>query len=123
MCGIVFLTKKFNHKLNQTFNLLKHRGPDFENFVSIDNLSIGHNLLQIRGELNSSKQPRFAKNKKYILAFNGQIYNTEELKKNFSMGSSTDLDTEIIVQLINQVGLKFVKYITTKDKIPTIILL
>ncbi len=111
MCGIICISKKFNHKLNQTFNLLKHRGPDFENFVSIDNLSIGHNLLQIRGELNSSKQPRFAKNKKYILAFNGQIYNTEELKKNFSIDSSTDLDTEIIVQLINQVGLKFIKYI------------
>ena len=62
-------------KLNQTFNLLKHRGPDLENFITLDNLSIGHNLLQIRGELNSSKQPKFAKNRKYILAFNGQIYN------------------------------------------------
>ena len=81
MCGIVFLTKKFNHKLNQTFNLLKHRGPDLENFINLDDVVIGHNLLQIRGELNSSQQPKFAKNRRYILAFNGQIYNTDELKK------------------------------------------
>tara|TARA_E500000178_G_scaffold289531_1_gene292671 strand:- start:2804 stop:4570 length:1767 start_codon:yes stop_codon:yes gene_type:complete len=111
MCGIICLSKKFNHKLNQTFNLLKHRGPDLENFITLDDLSIGHNLLQIRGELNLSKQPKFAKNRKYILAFNGQIYNTEELKKKFSIDSATDLDTEIIVKLIDQVGLQFIKYI------------
>ena len=111
MCGIVFLTKKFNHKLNQTFNLLKHRGPDLENFINLDDVVIGHNLLQIRGELNSSQQPKFAKNRRYILAFNGQIYNTDELKKNFSLDTKIDLDTEILVQIIDKIGLKFIQYI------------
>lgn len=111
MCGIVFLPKKFNHKLNQTFNLLKHRGPDLENFINLDDVVIGHNLLQIRGELNSSQQPKFAKNRRYILAFNGQIYNTDELKKNFSLDTKIDLDTEILVQIIDKIGLKFIQYI------------
>ena len=111
MCGIICISKKFNNKLDQTFNLLKHRGPDLENFIYLDDVTIGHNLLQIRGELSSSQQPRFAKNKKYILSFNGQIYNTVELKKNFSLDNHIDLDTEIIVQLINKVGLEFIKYI------------
>ena len=111
MCGIVFLTKKFNHKLNQTFNLLKHRGPDLENFINLDDVVIGHNLLQIRGELNSSQQPKFAKNRRYILAFNGQIYNTDELKKNFSLDTKIDLDTEILVQIIDKIELKFIQYI------------
>ena len=111
MCGIVFLPKKFNHKLNQTFNLLKHRGPDLENFINLDDVVIGHNLLQIRGELNSSQQPKFAKNRRYILAFNGQIYNTDELKKNFSLDTKIDLDTEILVKIIDKIELKFIQYI------------
>ncbi len=111
MCGIICLSKKFNHKLNQTFNLLKHRGPDFENHVQSDDLIIGHNLLQIRGEFNSSKQPKYAKNSKYIISFNGQIYNTEELKIRFSINKEIDLDTEILIQIINQVGLEFIRFV------------
>ena len=111
MCGIICLSKKFNHKLNQTFNLLKHRGPDFENHVQSDDLIIGHNLLQIRGEFNSSKQPKYAKNNKYIISFNGQIYNTEELKIRFSINKEIDLDTEILIQIINQVGLEFIRFV------------
>ena len=68
-------------------------------------------MLQIRGELNSSQQPKFAKNRRYILAFNGQIYNTDELKKNFSLDTKIDLDTEILVQIIDKIGLKFIQYI------------
>jgi len=111
MCGIISLSKKFNHKLNQMFNLLSHRGPDLKNFVTLDDICIGHNLLQIRGELNLSKQPKFVKKGRYVLAFNGQIYNTDELKKNFSLNSNIDLDTEILVQLISKIDLEFIRYI------------
>jgi len=111
MCGIICISKKFDERLIQTFSILKHRGPDFENFVHSDDITIGHNLLQIRGELDSSKQPKFAKNKKYIISFNGQIYNTEELKKRFSLNNEIELDTEILVQIINRVGLEFIKFI------------
>ena len=48
---------------------------------------------------------------RYILAFNGQIYNTDELKKNFSLDTKIDLDTEILVQIIDKIGLKFIQYI------------
>ncbi len=111
MCGIICISKKFDKKLVQTFDLLKHRGPDFEDYVQSDDLIIGHNLLQIRGELNSSKQPKYAKNNKYIISFNGQIYNTEELKIRFSINKEIDLDTEILIQIINQTGLKFIRFV------------
>ena len=61
MCGIICISKKFNQKLAKTFELLKHRGPDFQEFVNLDDLIIGHNLLQIRGDLNESKQPKYSK--------------------------------------------------------------
>ena len=47
--------------IDDCLKALKHRGPDFQKFVNSDDLIIGHNLLQIRGELNDSKQPKYSK--------------------------------------------------------------
>ena len=111
MCGIICISKKFNQKFAKTFELLKHRGPDFQKFVNWDDLIIGHNLLQIRGELNDSKQPKYSKHNRFILCFNGQIYNTSELKQKFSITARTDLDTEILLEVINKNGLNFINHI------------
>ena len=111
MCGIICLSENFKNRLDMVFKLLNHRGPDKKNFICSNDKIIGHNLLQIRGDIESSIQPKYAKGKKYILAFNGQIYNTDELKKQFSIDKSIDLDTEILVKLIDKIGIEFIKYI------------
>jgi asparagine synthase (glutamine-hydrolysing) len=111
MCGIICLSENFKNRLDMVFKLLNHRGPDKKNFICSNDKIIGHNLLQIRGDIESSIQPKYAKGKKYILAFNGQIYNTDELKEQFSIDRSIDLDTEILVKVIDKIGIEFIKYI------------
>ena len=111
MCGIICISERYKKNLDLAFQLMNHRGPDQKNYISSNNKIIGHNLLQIRGEILSSIQPRFAKGEKFILAFNGQIYNTTELKEQFSIERTIELDTEVLVKLIDKCGLEFIKYI------------
>lgn len=111
MCGIYFYTKNSgidNDKIKYSMN---HRGPDSSNQINLTNSVIGHNLLSIRENTNLSIQPITTENEKYIIAFNGEIYNTEYLKSKFEINIKSESDTEILSRLINKIGLKFIEYI------------
>ena len=110
MCGIFGYT----HLKNKDFNFhqfLKHRGPDYEKKISYKNFTLGHNLLAIRDEIKNSAQPVETKDNRYIFCFNGQIYNTDFLKKKFSIQNNEILDTKIVLIIIEKIGLDFIKYI------------
>jgi asparagine synthase (glutamine-hydrolysing) len=111
MCGI------FLHNINDTnlsqkiSNLLFHRGPDFQNFIKYQDFTIGQNLLSIRGDIENSLQPRVTKSKRYIFAFNGQIYNTKEICTSYNIDEQNNLDTAILADLIDIKGKDFISYI------------
>lgn len=109
MCGVYFYTKKVckNDELFKK-NLL-HRGPDYQNQITIDNFVIGHTLLSIRDKINSSKQPVLTRNN-YYFSFNGEIYNSKEILNRFKLNNTVS-DTQILKQLIEKIGLKFINYI------------
>lgn len=56
---------------------LIHRGPDEEGFYIDENIALGHRRLSII-DLDNGKQP--ISNKKFVVIFNGEIYNYMELK-------------------------------------------
>ncbi|NCD70554.1 asparagine synthase (glutamine-hydrolyzing) [Mucilaginibacter agri] len=99
MCGIYFTTKIFNDEIIvRKLDRIKFRGPDFSNFINVDNKAIlGHNRLAIIDLDARSNQPF-----KYLhlwIVFNGEIYNFLDLRtkltaKGFTF--STDSDTEVI---------------------------
>lgn len=110
MCGIFGYSFLKNKNLD-FHKFLKHRGPDFEKKIVYKDFTLGHNLLAIRDEINNSVQPVETKNNRYIFCFNGQIYNTDFLKKKFSIDKNIILDTKIIVLIIEKIGLDFIRYI------------
>lgn len=65
--------------LKEKTNLLVHRGPDEEGYYFDDDVSLGvrNHYLQ----LESACQPYHDKEKQVIVAFNGAIYNMEELRQ------------------------------------------
>ena len=119
MCGISgFIDNNLNYNqtdvLNQMINALKHRGPDSQNsWKSLNNkISIGHSRLSIRDLSERSNQPILSEDNRYVLSYNGEIYNTEDikifLKKNFSYSfpDNNISDTIILLKLIELNGLE-----------------
>ncbi|MDG1729353.1 MAG: asparagine synthase (glutamine-hydrolyzing) [Algibacter sp.] len=101
MCGIVgIIGKKANASvLNKMLSTQHHRGPDFTGKCLKKDVALGHNRLSIIDPRPSSNQPFFSKDKRYILIFNGEIYNYIELKSKLNSGYdfSTNSDTEVLL--------------------------
>jgi len=103
MCGI--LGQISNHQIKkQEFesNLLKlkHRGPDDYGTYFIDNAGFGQTRLSIIDLSEEGHQPMISTCENYIIVYNGEVYNFEEIKKDllskdYKFHSHTD--TEVIL--------------------------
>ena len=108
MCGFVGFVnfkkdisnnKKILEKMNQT---LSQRGPDEEGYYIDKNVALAHKRL-IVVDPEGGKQPMIEKFSfgTYVLVYNGQIYNTKELKKTLEKNDFTiysHSDTEILLK-------------------------
>jgi len=85
---------------------IRHRGPDDEGFYTAPGIGLGFRRLSII-DLAGGHQPLSNEDGTVWIAFNGEIYNFEELKTRFlSSGHTfrTRSDTEIIVHLYEELG-------------------
>ena len=73
MCGITGFSFRNEELVSKGIKSIEHRGPDAFNSYLDDNISLGHSLLSIRGEVKNSVQPFKKPNSDWLLAFNGQI--------------------------------------------------
>lgn len=90
-------------------DVLEHRGPDDSGLFTDRNLGLGHRRLSILDVSSAGHQPFTSEDQRYILVFNGEIYNFTdfypELKSNgFSI--KTHSDTEVLLKLYQLHGLK-----------------
>jgi asparagine synthase (glutamine-hydrolysing) len=79
---------------------IAHRGPDAEGEWCEDSLYLGHRRLSII-DLASGQQPMQSMDGRYVIVFNGEIYNFLELRESLiSAGGSfrTRSDTEVILE-------------------------
>jgi asparagine synthase (glutamine-hydrolysing) len=100
MCGIAgFVDSQFSEAhllaMQQT---LKHRGPDASNHFFDDGIAIAHNRLSIIDLSETANQPFFFKH--WILAFNGEIYNYQSVRRELEAHYSfqTNSDTEVLIK-------------------------
>ena len=117
MCGIVgfqlFKNKNKEPKfiINRLVNELKHRGPDLRGeWESIDDkLYLGHTRLSIIDLSEEGKQPMHSLNGRYVIVFNGEIYNYKKLMKQLNQDFSYNLqkvsDTRVLLECISSYGL------------------
>lgn len=110
MCGINGFSWRDERLLERMNTVTKSRGPDFAGTYFDEKLSLGHRLLAIREAWEASKQP-FMDDPEWVLLFNGQIYNTTALSKEFGDLDPTrrDLDTYILYKVIEKYGWGFIE--------------
>ena len=101
MCGLAgIIGKKSNEALlDKMLFTQKHRGPDFTGKYINNDIVLGHNRLSIIDLSEKANQPFFSNDKRYILVFNGEIYNYLELKQELSKDYHfiTNSDTEVLL--------------------------
>jgi asparagine synthase (glutamine-hydrolysing) len=112
MCGISGILKFTNKKIqkseiDKSIISIQHRGPDSQNFwLDNDKKTLLINTrLAILDISKKGNQPLFSKDKRYIIVFNGEIYNFKELKEELlsDFFFYTNTDTEVLLNL-------FIKY-------------
>jgi asparagine synthase (glutamine-hydrolysing) len=102
MCSIYGSIGKNYKNIEQNFSkALHHRGPDDEGVFYDDDKGIvlGHTRLSIIDLSNQAHQPMLIDN--YILVFNGEIYNYQEIKKElqaYGYNFMTNSDTEVVLK-------------------------
>ena len=103
MCGIngVFSSSGLsNEQLVREMNVaINHRGPDNSNVEACKGLALGHVRLSIIDLSEHANQP-FC-DEEYVLVYNGEIYNFEELRSKYGFECSTSSDTEVLFQGLN----------------------
>ena len=82
---------------------LIHRGPDGEGYWLEDNVGFGHRRLAIIDLSSEASQPMMSSDERYILVYNGEIYNYVELrrelkKKGYFFRSSSD--SEVVLNAL-----------------------
>ena len=133
MCGIVGIqsqssVESIRSAIVPMISALKHRGPDYLGIECVSNkefsLGFAHQRLSILDLSMDGNQPMYAKSKNWLLIFNGEIYNHQEIKKskvdlligNSSHRQSHQNHTEqqhrlLIRQLVSMQLPEFVKYL------------
>lgn len=89
---------------------IAHRGPDAEGFFTAENnkVAIGHRRLSIIDLSDSANQPLFSSCGRYVMVFNGEIYNFKELAEKYNIISGINSDSKVILELFALLGKEFV---------------
>jgi len=110
MCGFLFQVSTsvpVNEPLfSQALNSMRWRGPDAQSLVSEQDgkVKIGHCRLSIIDPLARSDQPMLSSCGRYLIAFNGEIYNHLALRRELGLQCKTTSDTETILEAYVKVG-------------------
>lgn len=121
MCGFVGClhenSREFSTKEMMQFkgmnSMIHHRGPDDEGYFRDEHVQLGFRRLSII-DLAAGHQPLTYENERYVIVFNGEIYNYIELREMLlKKGAtfSTQSDTEVLIALYAHVKEKCVDYL------------
>jgi len=118
MCGFVAILGENSHQenliLEKMLDEIQHRGPDGRSINSFCEQAIfGHVRLAVL-DIKNGEQPMISDCGRYILVFNGEIYNFIELKDSLTKkgikfkGSG---DTEVLFRMLIEEGKDCLKYL------------
>ena len=88
---------------------IAHRGPDGDGVFVDDYVALGHRRLSII-DLEYGTQPMYSADGRYVIVFNGEIYNYKDiqrkLQKDYGVTFQTNSDTEALLQTYQIYGEK-----------------
>jgi asparagine synthase (glutamine-hydrolysing) len=120
MCGIFGFINysqelnqdRCNETLKRMANVLEHRGPDAHDFWTDQNciVNLGHRRLSIIDLTRDGQQPMHSSSNRYVIIFNGEIYNYKEVKNKILKLNNYNFkghsDTEVILAAIEVWGIE-----------------
>lgn len=121
MCGIIGVISKKEVKnfrsdyfdpLSHALDQMEYRGPDNKGIWMENGICLGHRRLSIIDLSADGNQPFQSSCERYVIVFNGEIYNYQELRSELKkLGHSfrTESDTEVILAAYIQYGSDFCK--------------
>jgi len=110
MCGIIGkISNTGNPPLRDAVKLLYHRGPDDNGYVCVDTfgkkVEFGHTRLSILDLSSSGSQPMGSQDNRWLISYNGEIYNHEKLRKFLDVPFHGHSDTETLIESIAAMGI------------------
>lgn len=98
MCGIAgFVGPRNTDLLRRMGELVRHRGPDQDGIYEQDGCSFVHKRLSIIDLSDAGRQPMLSADGRFVIAYNGEVYNYRELRKKYQAEGwtfRTQTDTE-----------------------------
>jgi asparagine synthase (glutamine-hydrolysing) len=112
MCGIAGVVDLHGREISEETihsmtHAVSHRGPDGNGVWFRNNIALGHCRLAIVDLSQAANQPMKANSERYILSYNGEIYNYIEIrndleKKGYQFKSNSD--TEVVLNSLIEWG-------------------
>src|SRR5262249_50579445 len=115
MCGIAGLVGDFVPGLVERMNAAQaHRGPDGDGIFERPELQValGHVRLAVLDLSDFAAQPMLSPDGRYVLVYNGEIYNFAELQRGVVGEGSRPVssgDTEVLLRGLIRFGSGFVE--------------
>lgn len=114
MCGIngIFGSQRFDQPREIALRMnaaISHRGPDADGIFEGENILLGHRRLSIIDLSEGGNQPFFSEDKRYVVVYNGEIYNYASLKSELAdFNFRTQSDTEVLLNAFRKWGVDFI---------------
>ena len=118
MCGLTGFAnlsqetpKNVVHVIKNMTASLVHRGPDHQGVWAdpAGGIALGHRRLSIVDRSDAGHQPMESKDERYVLVYNGEIHNFQELRKNLESKNikfRSQSDTEVLLQMLIHEGVE-----------------
>ena len=117
MCGIAGIIGPINNNnisnIRKMISLLSHRGPDKIRILKTKSSLLAFSRLKIIDFSDRAMQPMISQDKKYVLLFNGEIYNYKKLKKILLINITLlqNQNTEVFLAMLILYGTDCLKHV------------
>lgn len=121
MCGFMGVLKLENREVSFSDNILaqlspvlNHRGPDASGIHWDGPCGLAHHRLSVIDCSDAGKQPMSNENERIWIAYNGEIYNFLDIKRDLALEKRhqfrSHTDTEVIIHLYEELGIDCIKH-------------
>ncbi|NNC95597.1 MAG: asparagine synthase (glutamine-hydrolyzing) [Chitinophagales bacterium] len=103
MCGIAGIYNLNKSQFDDRLLLkmrdrLSHRGPDANGIFVDDKVGLAHRRLSVIDLSSQADQPMKDSSGRYVIVYNGELYNYKDIADNLDLDLSSNSDTEIVLE-------------------------
>lgn len=121
MCGFAGLllvdglTHEYGNILESMSSVIAHRGPDDSGHEWLGPCGLAHRRLSVIDLSSAGHQPMHNENSTVWIAYNGEVYNFRELRRDFGLDGKYTFrsytDTEVLLHLYEELGDRFFEHL------------